>query len=348
MRGRLVKEAQLIQDPTFFQAKRRQSLLDVATRSTGDEDVLKDQSRHHLSEDKKVYGSRPEQVRKMSFEPSSRSLFQSLDFIQGFDRNQFYRGSIKQGLRDTDKTTHEWIPCQLMADALTRDTLTGVTPGWMLLQKQLRTATAGLVFQPKIVTCRMRADDRSSSQHNLRRPKEFSLRAVERYQGNWRIRKIRSGESLYLLQGHEGCMKPKMDLEQYQGDQYDKDGWLSYGSSEFHNNLLYIFDKYEDLTLMPKNQRERAAWQCQQMLDFMRDLRTLAAYWMWQPSHPFSYFYPFAIPFQGYIGKGKERIKITVNEGSLGDWLQWVEGCRADTLSLMDSIIQTLPTVFAV
>jgi hypothetical protein len=308
------------------------------------EPAFKKQAVDFLKEKKAEYGSLVNQVRLQPFQVNDKSLLDQIPLIEQFVKNPFYRTALKSGIRDTNKNTHEWIPCQLMADCLTRDSVLGLQPGmWLLLQVHLRTATSGLIFDPRKVFVKMQAADRQNPHHNLRQPTKYGLAKAFISQGKWTVGELKPGDDAMLLQGHEGALKPSADLEGYQGDLFESKGWLSYGSSEFHNQLLYLFDDYALLN-PPNDQSGRKVWLSKVVSDYLARLYKLADAWMWNPSDN-TIDYAIAIPFKAHYGKGKERVAVEVDEDTILTWLDKVSDARKDTLTMIKLNQDTLPKV---
>jgi hypothetical protein len=339
MQGRLIMRAQAVQSAILspYVHRHRQSLLQLASRDVEDEAVAKESAKTQLQSDRQEYGSVVEKIRAQPFVAPEKSLYEHIPQIDKFDKNPFYRGSVKNSLRDTNRNTHEWIPCQLMGDCLTRDTLIGATPGlWLQLQKTLRTATSGLIFDPSIVGVLMEAQDRTVSGHNLRQATDFGLSRLYKDQhGHWQTADLQPGDRCLVLQGHEGAMKAGTEMVDYKPDELDTKGWLSFGSTEFHSQLLYCFDRY-DLTTMPGDIGQRKAWLRVTLQNFLKDLKAIADRWMWDPANVPPASAALALPFRGYYGEDGGRTGTTVEPGNYTTWLTYITEVKQATLQMID------------
>lgn len=338
MRGYLSLANQQILDPAAIQPvhRHRASLLDLGSRDMEDEGEAMDVAQDSLKEAKQQFGTIKEKIRSQPFQASQQSLYERMNEIGDFTNNAYYRSAVKNGIRDTNKHTHEWLPCQLMADCLRRDLIIGLNPGpWLLLQVHLRTATSGLIFDPGLVQVVMDAKDRAAVGHNLRQATDFGLSKLYKDQlGQWQADALQPGDRCYVLQGHEGAMKAGTDLHNYKPDALDTKGWLSYGSSEFHSQLLYCFDRYE-LEDIPGAMGQRSGWVRQKTQAFLQDMASIATRWMWDPNSVPPGSVGFALPFKGYIGKGKERKEVLVDTSNYVEWLAYCVETRHDTLQML-------------
>jgi hypothetical protein len=326
----------------------RASLLDLASRDMEDEGEAKESSKKDLKAAKLEFGTLKEKIRAQPFQASQKSLFDQMAQIESFTKNPYYRSAVKNGIRDTNKHTHEWIPCQLMADCLIRDSLMGLNPGaWLLMQVHLRTATSGLIFDPQIVGVLMNAKDRTLTGHALRQPTTFGLSKLYKdLMGTWQAGPLQPGDQCFVLQGHEGAMRAGTTLENYSPDALDTQGWLSYGSSEFHSQLLYCFDRYGDTSSIPGDIPQRKALVIHNAKAYLRDLFRVAERWMWNPNDVPPGSQGLALPFKGYIGKGKERKEFTVDENNYVPWLSYCVDTKKETLEAFELCAGTLDKVY--
>jgi len=337
MRGYLSLYAQQIVDAAATQPvhRHRASLLDLGSHDM-DEGEAMDIAKDSLKAAKEEFGSIKEKIRSQPFQASQKSLYERMNEIGDFTNNAYYRSAVKNGIRDTNKHTHEWIPCQLMADCLRRDLIIGLNPGpWLLLQVHLRSATSGLIFNPDVVQVAMDAKDRGAvGGHNLRQATDFGLSKLYKDQhGQWQTGPLQPGDRCYVLQGHEGSMKAGTDLHDYKPDALDTKGWMSYGSTDFHSQLLYSFDRY-DLEDIPGAIGQRSGWVREKAQSFLNDISAIALRWIWDPDSVPPGSMGFALPFKGYIGKGKERKEVQVDTGNYLEWLTYCAESRQDTLQM--------------
>jgi hypothetical protein len=351
MRGYLSLVNQQISDPAATQTvhRHRSSLLDLASRDMEDEGEAMDIGKESLKAAKEQFGSIKEKIRAQPFRASQQSLYERMGEIGDFANNAYYRSAVKNGIRDTNKHTHEWIPCQLMADCLRRDLIIGLNPGpWLLLQVHLRTATSGLIFNPSVVEVLMNAKDRAVvGGHNLRQATEFGLSKLYKdLQGQWRTDNLQPGDQCYVLQGHEGAMKATATLENYSPDALDTKGWLSYGSTDFHSQLLYCFDRQETEDL-PGAKERRPEWVRRKTQAFLAEIAGVADRWMWDPDSVAPGSPGFALPFKGFIGKGKERKEVQVNTNNYIEWLKYCLETRQETIQMLRLCHGSLNNIYA-
>jgi len=349
MRGYLSLVNQQVLDPAATQPvhHNRSTLLDLASRDMEEGEAM-DTGKESLKAIKQKFGSMVETIRSQPFRAQQQSLFERMKEIDDFTNNPYYRSAIKSGIRDTNKHTHEWIPCQLMADCLRRDAVIGLNPGpWQLLQVHLRTATSGLIFNWAVVQVVMDAKDRANvGGHNLRQATEFGLSKLYKdQQGQWQTAALQPGDRCYVLQGHEGAMKATATLENYSPDALDTKGWLSYGSSDFHSQLLFCFDRQET-TDLPGALDQRPGWVRRKTQTFLAAIANVANRWMWDPNAVSPGSPGFALPFKGFIGKGKARQEIIVDTNSYSDWLNYCIETRQDTLQMFQLCHGSVDTIY--
>jgi hypothetical protein len=308
----------------------RRTLLDVA------DDDKKPRDEEALNEFKGGHGV-AEAHRRSFVTVGGSSLYDNQQVIHAFVHNSRTRGAMKGGLRDTEPYTHEWIPCQLIADCMMRDSVSNLKAGlWSLLQVKVRSHTCALVFKPQVAEVRATYLPRPPHLRQFGAP----FYAMEKqHGGGWQKKVVGDYESCVLLQGHEGGMTFDAEaLHGYAADPYAGAEWQSYGSTDFHSQCLYAFDSFPPLSLRPDFLVGQAqAW--------VNQIAAVYNAWIWDPSSNTNDGLAVAMPFTTWRFVDGSRARWTITDQNFDEWVTDYGTQRADFLQNLQVMHNTLPMV---
>lgn len=256
------------------------------------------------------------------------SLLEDLPFQKFFMTESYSRTAIKNILRQTEKGTHEWLPCQILFDVRRYDQLLApyiIKKDQSLftdLQLCLRSPTWHLVFSPT-VSC---MEAYFSGTRRQGAPVEVVRWSASK--GKWKDDTLSPGDKAVALQGHEGALySPKGMFQNYKaeatiGEEEDGDKEMAslgmvmqnHGSTQFHNQCLYAFEQMtpHDVMVSPNPFDEPRR--------YINRLAQIAANFLLNPS-TLADKTMVLVPFFTSIGTGTSRQKFLVEDAeTMNEW----------------------------